>query len=65
MILEKFKEKLMLIPNLASPKAPIGKGEAENKEVKKWSEPKKFTFPIKDHLELGKSLGILDFELSF
>jgi len=30
--------------------------------LRKWGEPKKFDFTPKDHLELGKSLGILDFE---
>ncbi|MEK7622824.1 MAG: serine--tRNA ligase, partial [Patescibacteria group bacterium] len=59
---EKYKIALNQIPNPASPKAPIGKNETENKEVKKWGEVKKFTFTPKDHLELGKSLGILDFE---
>ncbi|MCX6816800.1 MAG: serine--tRNA ligase [Candidatus Beckwithbacteria bacterium] len=58
----KFKDKLNQIPNLCSAKAPVGKSEKDNKEVKKWGEVKKFNFPVKDHLELGKNLGILDFE---
>jgi seryl-tRNA synthetase len=59
---EKFHEALLAIPNLPSEKSPSGKNEKENVEVKKWGEPKKFDFVTKDHLELGKSLGILDFE---
>jgi seryl-tRNA synthetase len=31
-------------------------------KVRKWGEPKKIDFTAKDHLELGKSLGILDFD---
>lgn len=58
----KLKEVLWQIPNPASPKAPLGKNEKDNVEVKKWGKPRKFDFPVKDHLELGKSLGILDFE---
>lgn len=58
----KLKEMMILVPNLASVKAPVGKSEKENIEVSKWGKPKKFDFPTKDHLELGKSLGILDFE---
>src|SRR3989344_2617625 len=44
------------------PDTPIGKSEAENKEVYKWGEPKKFDFKPKDHIQLGKDLSIIDFE---
>jgi seryl-tRNA synthetase len=40
----------------------VGKSDKENIEVRKWGTPTKFDFQPKDHLELGKSLGILDFE---
>ncbi len=59
---KEYKETLFKIPNLPSMKSPIGKGEGENKEVRKWGTPTKFDFKPKDHSELGKSLGILDFE---
>ena len=57
-----FQETLLLLPNLPDDKAPVGKNEKENLEVRKWGELPKFNFEPKDHLELGKSLGILDFE---
>jgi seryl-tRNA synthetase len=57
-----LQEKLQAIPNLPLPGVPVGKGEADNLEVKKWGTPRQFTFAPKDHLELGSSLGILDFE---
>src|SRR3989344_5856504 len=57
-----FIDALWKIPNIPSEKAPIGKGEKDNVEVRKWGEPTKFNFKPKDHLELGKGLGILDFE---
>ena len=59
---EKYNKILWEIPNLPSTKTPIGKNDTDNVEVKKWGEPIKFDFTLKDHLELGKSLGILDFE---
>ena len=59
---EEYKETLTQIPNLPLDKAPIGKSEKDNVEVRKWGKPKKFDFTPKDHLELGKNLGILDFE---
>ena len=52
----------MQIPNLPLPQVPFGKNERDNVEVKKWGKPTEFNFQPKDHLELGKNLGILDFE---
>jgi len=57
-----YDEAIQAIPNLPLDAVPVGKNEEENKEVKKWGEPRKFDFKPKDHLELGTSLGILDFE---
>jgi len=59
---EEFNELLWKVPNIPSSKAPIGKNDKDNVEIKKWGTPTKFTFIPKGHLELGKSLGILDFE---
>jgi seryl-tRNA synthetase len=57
-----YFETLQKIPNIPSAKAPVGKNEKDNKEIRKWGTPPKFDFEPKDHLELGKTLGILDFE---
>lgn len=59
---KEYLETLQKIPNLPSEKSPVGKDEKDNKEISKWGTPTKFDFEPKDHLELGKSLGILDFE---
>jgi seryl-tRNA synthetase len=59
---EEFQGLLNEIPNLPSDKAPVGKNEKDNVELSKWGKPAKFDFAPKDHLELGKFLGILDFE---
>ena len=59
---EEYKEALWKIPNPPSKKAPIGKSDKDNVEVKKWGTPTKFDFKPLDHLTLGKKLGILDFE---
>jgi seryl-tRNA synthetase len=57
-----FNEKFQRIPNPALPGVPVGKSEKDNVELKKWGVPRMFDFQPKDHLELGTSLGILDFE---
>jgi seryl-tRNA synthetase len=59
---DELNEKLNEIPNPALPQVPVGKGEEENVEIRKWGKPRKFDFEPKDHLELGTKLGILDFE---
>ena len=61
--IEKEYQKLMLlVPNIYSEDTPIGSGESFNKEISKWGEIPKFDFPIKDHIQLGKDLDLIDLE---
>jgi len=53
--------KLNEVPNPPLDTVPPGTSDADNVEVRKWGTPRKFDFPVKDHLELGERLGILDF----
>ncbi|GIU82042.1 MAG: serine--tRNA ligase [Acidobacteria bacterium] len=53
---------LASLPNIPSEDVPIGKDETANVEIRRWGEPRSFTFQPKDHVELGESLGILDLE---
>ncbi len=41
---------------------PVGRTEADNKEVRRWGTPREFSFTAKPHWELGEQLGILDLE---
>jgi len=59
---KKYIELMWQVPQLPSDKAPIGKDAGGNKEIKKWGKIKKFAFPAKNHLELGRELDILDTE---
>ncbi len=60
---EKDFEKLLLtIPSIPSIDTPIGVSDADNVEIKKVGEPPRFEFKPKDHIELSKNLGIIDFE---
>lgn len=58
---EKLNLYLYEFPNLADETVPAGTGSDDNKEVKRWGEPKKFSFAVKSHDEIGESLGLLDF----
>lgn len=59
---EKINDILAVTPNLPHPSVPIGKNEDANVLVRTVGEPKTFDFAVKDHVALGESLGILDFE---
>lgn len=51
------------IPNMSAPEAPIGKTDDDNVEALRGKAPvPEFSFTPKDHVELGKSLDLLDFE---
>lgn len=59
---EKINQILLNTPNIPAEDVPIGKDESSNKEIIKWGKPTKFNFPVKDHVEIGENLGILDFQ---
>lgn len=59
---KEYNQLMLLTPNIPSADTPIGPDETYNKEIYRWGEPKKFDFPMKDHVELGTSLNILDLE---
>lgn len=56
-----FNQILMTLPNLPHESVPKGKGEADNVELRRVGEPRRFDFPVKDHVDLGESLELLDF----
>ncbi|NYE57611.1 serine--tRNA ligase [Carboxydothermus ferrireducens] len=58
---EKLHAILLTIPNIPHESVPVGKDSSENVEVRRWGEPRKFTFTPKAHWEIGEELDILDF----
>ena len=58
----RIRDLLTSLPNLPAKGVPVGKGEAENVEVRRWGTKPEFDFETKDHVDLGTSLGILDLE---
>jgi len=53
---------LLGIPNLPHESVPIGEGEDDNVEVRRWGTPRIFDFEIKDHAAIGVKFGWVDFE---
>jgi seryl-tRNA synthetase len=50
------------LPNVLQDDVPDGKSEDDNLEVRKWGAPAELGFEAKDHIELGESLGMLNFD---
>ena len=57
-----FNALLLTVPSIPSADTPFGRSDADNVELYKVGTPPQFSFAPKDHIELGKSLGLLDFE---
>ena len=61
-VLDGLKERQLELPNLLADDVPEGPDEASAREEKRWGEPRVFDFPPRDHVEIGRGLGILDLE---
>jgi len=61
-IQKELNEIVMGIPNIPHDSVPEGLTEEDNEEIRRWGEPKVFDFEVKDHVDLGESMGLLDFE---
>ena len=58
---EELKSKLEVLPNIPDEDV-VGGGKENNEIVKEYGKKPEFKFDIKDHVELGNELGILDLE---
>ena len=53
---------LMELPNFLDDTVPNGKNDNDNVEIRKVGNIKKFDFKIKDHVDIGEKLDLLDFK---
>ena len=51
---------LLSIPNLPDESVPIGPDDSANVEIRRWGEPRSFSFNPQPHWDVGAKLGILD-----
>ena len=58
----KLKNLLYLVPQIPSPKAPVGKDDGDNVEVKKFGVIPKFDFTPLDHVQILEKHNWADFE---
>ena len=63
-VLRQLRETGLNVPNIPHDSVPEGKEENDNQEIRKWGQPKKFNFEVRDHVDIGAQLGMLDFEVA-
>ena len=51
---------MLSIPNLPDESVPIGPDDSANVEIRRWGEPRSFSFNPQPHWDVGAKLGILD-----
>jgi seryl-tRNA synthetase len=57
----RFETYMLTLPNLPHPSVKIGRTAEDNREVRRWGEPRVVDFAPKNHWDIGEELGILDF----
>ncbi len=58
----RFDDLMLRVPSIPRPEVPIGKGEADNVEIRKVGTPRKFEFKPKDHVELMTDLSLVNWD---
>lgn len=58
----RFKALALLVPNLPHPSVPDGRSAADNKVVREWGQKPAAGPKPKHHLDVGKELGLFDFD---
>jgi len=53
---EQLQDIALRIPNIPDASVPVGKSSEDNPEVRRWGAIPKFSFKVKDHVELGETL---------
>jgi seryl-tRNA synthetase len=59
---ERLNAFLRMIPNIPRPEVASGTSSDDNVEVRRWGTPRAFDFPVRDHVDVGAGLGMLDFD---
>lgn len=58
----RYHEAMLTIPNDLADDTPLGDSDAQNVVIRYHLTPPSFNFVPRDHVELGKSLNLIDFE---
>jgi seryl-tRNA synthetase len=58
----RLNELLLVVPNMPHASVPPGKSAEDNFEMRRVGTPRTFDFAVKDHVDIGAGLGLLDFD---
>lgn len=61
-IMKDWQALMLQVPNIPDMTVPEGEDDTGNVESKVWGTAPTFDFPVKDHVELMTSLGMVDFD---
>ena len=59
---EEFNTVWMTLPNMTDPSAADGLAEEDAIEISRFGEPRVFGFEVRDHVDLGSDLDVIDIE---
>ncbi|MCW4031129.1 MAG: serine--tRNA ligase [Candidatus Bathyarchaeota archaeon] len=59
---EKTRDYLMRLPNLLHESVPVGLDENDNVQIRSWGKIPEFDFPVKNHIDIGLNLDLIDIE---
>ena len=57
---EDLERALAVVPNLPHPQAPDGEDDSDAVELSRFGTRPEFDFAVRDHVELGEALGVID-----
>jgi seryl-tRNA synthetase len=57
-----LQQMLLEVPNIPDDAVPDGNDEDDNREERRWGQPREFGFEPKDHVDLGTARGFFDSE---
>src|SRR5688500_11872991 len=60
----KLNDFMLVVPNAPHASVPPGESADDNVEVRKHGTPRTFDFPVKDHVDIGAGLGMIDFDVA-
>jgi seryl-tRNA synthetase len=58
---QEIQDFLRRVPNIPHESVPVGASSEDNREERRWGQPRDFSFSAKDHVDIGEALGGLDF----
>jgi seryl-tRNA synthetase len=51
---------MLTVPSIPAPEVPLGKGEADNVEIRRWGTLPRFDFTPRDHMAISEGLDLVD-----